>query len=129
MNCPSRTDEPEGTGMNQNPNALAADLTTREDLNGIANSRLLLRNTSQIKRTATDEPEPADAIGDKKGPVVRNGGAASQIPSLVGSGGRGGGGGGSWPRVTKVGSDARKVVMKFGHFVGPGMMVSCISNF
>lgn len=38
--CPSRTDEPyEGEGHNQSPNHLAADLTTNQDLNGIANSR------------------------------------------------------------------------------------------
>ncbi|CZR57022.1 probable manganese transport protein [Phialocephala subalpina] len=43
MNCPSRTEEPEGTGFNQNPSALSADLTTRNDLNGIANARELRR--------------------------------------------------------------------------------------
>lgn len=40
MNCPSRTDEPlEYDGKNQSPSALAADLTTRQDLNGIVNLR------------------------------------------------------------------------------------------
>ena len=40
MNCPSRTDEPAAhDGMNQNPSELAADVTTRQDLNGIVNSR------------------------------------------------------------------------------------------
>ncbi|KIW85555.1 hypothetical protein Z517_00947 [Fonsecaea pedrosoi CBS 271.37] len=41
MNCPSRTDdvELEHPTWNQNPPDLAADLTTRQDLNGIANSR------------------------------------------------------------------------------------------
>ena len=40
MNCPSRTDEqPMHDGHNQNPSALAADLTTRQDLNGIVNLR------------------------------------------------------------------------------------------
>ena len=40
MNCPSRTDEPpDHDGKNQNPSALAADLTTRQDLNGIVNLR------------------------------------------------------------------------------------------
>ena len=40
MNCPSRTDEPpEFDGKNQSPSALAADLTTRQDLNGIVNLR------------------------------------------------------------------------------------------
>ena len=41
MNCPSRNDEepPEHEGWNQNPSALAADLTTREDMNGVCNRR------------------------------------------------------------------------------------------
>jgi len=40
MNCPSRTDETiDHEGWNQNPSRLAADLTTRQDLNGITNSR------------------------------------------------------------------------------------------
>ncbi len=40
MNCPSRTDEPlESDGWNQSPEALSADLTTRQDLNGMANLR------------------------------------------------------------------------------------------
>lgn len=41
MNCPSRTDETdEREGWNQSPPALAADLTTRSDLNGIVNLRM-----------------------------------------------------------------------------------------
>jgi len=40
--CPSRTDEPlEGDGYNQSPPQLSGDLTTNQDLNGIANSREL----------------------------------------------------------------------------------------
>ncbi|KAL1958978.1 hypothetical protein VTO42DRAFT_3219 [Malbranchea cinnamomea] len=40
MNCPSRTDEsPLHPEWNQNPPFLPADLTTREDLNGIVNAR------------------------------------------------------------------------------------------
>lgn len=39
MNCPSRVDETLGhQGWNQNPPALAADTTTRQDLNGLVNS-------------------------------------------------------------------------------------------
>jgi metal iron transporter len=40
MNCPSRNDNTERhPDWNQNPNALSADLTTRQDLNGLANLR------------------------------------------------------------------------------------------
>ncbi|KAL6703795.1 hypothetical protein ACN47E_009094 [Coniothyrium glycines] len=43
MNCPSRTDDDVllNPGWNQNPPYFAADLTTCEDLNGIANAREL----------------------------------------------------------------------------------------
>ncbi|PVI01601.1 Zip-domain-containing protein [Periconia macrospinosa] len=43
MNCPSRTDEEIllNPGWNQNPPRFAADLTTCQDLNGIANAREL----------------------------------------------------------------------------------------
>ena len=40
MNCPSHTDEPAAhEGWNQSPSELAADVTTRQDLNGIVNLR------------------------------------------------------------------------------------------
>lgn len=43
MNCPSRTDEEVllNPTWNQNPPRFAADLTTCQDLNGIANAREL----------------------------------------------------------------------------------------
>lgn len=40
MNCPSRTDEPAAhENWNQSPSELAADVTTRQDLNGLVNLR------------------------------------------------------------------------------------------
>ena len=57
MNCPSRTDESAAhDGRNQNPSELAADVTTRQDLNGIVNSR-----TGQDSAT-----EAEDARGDSQ---------------------------------------------------------------
>lgn len=43
MNCPSRNDDDDlmNPGWNQSPPRFAADLTTCEDLNGIANAREL----------------------------------------------------------------------------------------
>ena len=57
MNCPSRPDEPAAhDGWNQNPSELAADVTTRQDLNGIVNSR-----------TGQDSAQEAeDARGDSQ---------------------------------------------------------------
>ncbi len=52
MNCPSRTDDfTEHEGWNQNPPRLAADLTTREDLNGMVNLR-----TQRNAGRAEDDP-------------------------------------------------------------------------
>ncbi|KAF2720151.1 natural resistance-associated macrophage protein [Polychaeton citri CBS 116435] len=55
MNCPSRTDtEPVvEDGYNQSPNALSRDLTTRSDMNGVANARLQ-RGHRIDDRNATD---------------------------------------------------------------------------
>ena len=72
MNCPSRNDEPpQHEGWNQNPSALAADLTTREDLNGTVNRRTNQDFSQQARDTRTDmdpkgsqddipKPEPND---------------------------------------------------------------------
>lgn len=57
MNCPSRTDEPlESDGWNQNPPALAADLTTRQDLNGISNLRTLRSSGIPLSEEEVSNP-------------------------------------------------------------------------
>jgi len=59
MNRPSRTDDDlEHPTWNQNPPFLAADLTTRQDLNGIANAR--------EQRNRRCNALPADAYGFNK---------------------------------------------------------------
>jgi hypothetical protein len=62
MNCPSRTDEDLlfHPGWNQSPPRFAADLTTCEDLNGIANARELgeadrLRSTRSLNPCQFEE--------------------------------------------------------------------------
>lgn len=63
MNCPSRTDDDVllNPTWNQNPPRFAADLTTCQDLNGIANARELgdadrMRSNAQIlRRCALEE--------------------------------------------------------------------------
>ena len=134
MNCPSRTDEPEGTGFNQSPNALAADLTTRQDLNGRANSRVLMRIAS---------PESEDVIEDALGDLrEREAGVDVQGKGMLGrtltraslnSGGRlreplGVPEGDSRMesscfRWKKCSRGVLEVVKKFGKFIGPGFMV------
>jgi metal iron transporter len=149
MNCPSRTDEPEGTGFNQNPNFLAEALTTRNDLSGIANSRLLRRNVTTdviIEHAAEGEPEPRHLPHRKKETetkteaIVMARGLTSQaghvqVPGMspidaVEDSGEDQSIGGRvrihWPRMAFM--RLRKVVMKFGKFLGPGFMVCALSN-
>jgi hypothetical protein len=60
MNCPSRTDDVESKhpGWNQNPPYLAADLTTCQDLNGIANAREVKAGGGEVNSMApVNEPD------------------------------------------------------------------------
>ena len=116
MNCPSRTDEPEGTGMNQSPPALAAALTTRADLNGMANSRVLRRSDEREPERIEEaiEGDSPDGNGIIKGGMVGGGDGPPE--------GRGEG------RVVRGLREMRDGLKKFSRFVGPGMMV-CFLHF
>lgn len=141
MNCPSRTEEPEGTGFNQNPSALSADLTTRNDLNGIANSRELRR----IPNTGIDgvvEPVPDGDIEKKKGGITNmravalvektserhvgeeSGTTMAMETFGLGPQSTGGSDGGYRGRFSHYLVKAKKTMITYGKFVGPGMMVS-----
>ena len=121
MNCPSPVHCPEGDGMNQNPNALSAALTTNQDLNGMVNLKVLKRLAPIDQLTEDDPFDEPDAQRDKV-TVVEEG--------QVGEGQAGEG-----QEIEPSGpedNDPRKpmskrlldVVMTFGKFVGPGFMVS-----
>ncbi|APA07928.1 hypothetical protein SS1G_00454 [Sclerotinia sclerotiorum 1980 UF-70] len=150
MNCPSRTDEPlEGDGYNQNPNALANDLTTREDLNGRANGRALRRSLEDEGVESINDL--VDDTGDGKVTGGENGAGGGAGGERGGGGGGRGGDGKSGhvvgPTVealdirdqsgTKRGSERscvniskeqlvkmKQVMVKFAKFVGPGFMVA-----
>ena len=135
MNCPSRTDELTDEGWNQSPPALAADLTTRSDLNGIANLRLqrdhlqpdaVERHESPEKEILEHERHPAvgrttatltDQVGgpqectDKRPQFVTKGSNPDQDANL--------------PKFA-AGFVRRsgQILLKFSKFVGPGFMVS-----
>lgn len=126
MNCPSRTEEPEGTGFNQNPSSLAADLTTRNDLNGIANARELRRiSSNEIRTMEEQEPdgnlpnEKKMVVGEKEGAWRGTSGESGQ-DVVTGNGGGGVGGGKAFATFMK----ARNAIMTFAKFIGPGFMVS-----
>jgi metal iron transporter len=136
MNCPSRTEEPEGTGFNQNPSSLSADLTTRNDLNGIANARVLRRiASSNVKSVAEHEP---DEIAARKKEIAEMaevaltgvGSHVGQRPAMssFGDGGADGQPMGAFGVSKQWIMRLRKVLMHFGKFVGPGFMVWNTSN-
>lgn len=63
MNYPSRTNElPEHDGQNQNPSALAADLTTTQDLNGMVNLRTNHDFGKEVEDAPTDSPRDSPQI-------------------------------------------------------------------
>ena len=135
MNCPSRTDEPEGTGFNQNPSALAADLTTRQDFNGIANSRILRRmQDSEIENKVLDDPDGALPKGEKGKEMAVEMKGDRHVATMPGFDGVresydiGGGshGTGAVSLSAKCFMRLRKVVVTFGKFVGPGFMVGTL---
>lgn len=64
MNCPSRTESPlDHPEWNQNPPLLNADLTTRQDLNGIANSRENKRGNTQTNTIDDPSLSPGGICG------------------------------------------------------------------
>jgi len=64
MNRPSRTeDDLVHPDWNQNPPFLAPDLTTRQDLNGIANARVQRSRCSAAGAFGLDDKYPGDLAG------------------------------------------------------------------
>ena len=145
MNCPSRTDEmPEADGHNQSPNALSNDLTTNQDLNGIANSRVLRGGDSLSIQSAGQTveadrvPQSVDPHGDQKLERITNTSAAiGQFPSGVPASPSRVGGSSSSPapssgspggspihRGSLIAARLKKVLLTFGKFVGPGFMIA-----
>ncbi|KAL3424503.1 metal ion transporter metal ion transporter [Phlyctema vagabunda] len=144
MNCPSRTDEPEGTGKNQQPNALAADLTTRQDLNGLANARLLRREMNidgiddatvletragtmpreeSLEKGRRAVPEYGHHVPPSTPTSTAMGANATELTAQ--EGGRGRGGGGNGPQIpTGWLMKMRKTMLTFFKFVGPGFMIA-----
>ncbi|KAH8666681.1 manganese transporter pdt1 [Xylariales sp. PMI_506] len=150
MNKTSRTDEPyEGDdGHNQSPNPLSNDLTTNQDLNGIANSRTrnsgsgsrIIDNSGQViievdkpildpDRSGAKAPNPAGVLIAAGQPPGKRGTDAQVLfeddfpaPSreVVKRS--------SGPFASGIGGSplqrVARVVVTFGKFVGPGFLVS-----
>ncbi|TPX25682.1 hypothetical protein DIZ76_011138 [Coccidioides immitis] len=150
MNCPSRTDNPsDNPGWNQSPPLLTADLTTRKDLNGMANMRVRkgkgtgpngteLNPGQDIPSKSPDEDEPGahsagkDAHGSTVGErevgleedVDNRRISSSSWPNFHGySGGAGSGNLGKFgPR--ELIHRLVKTLRKFGQFIGPGFLIA-----
>ena len=137
MNCPSRTDEPlESDGWNQNPPGLAADLTTREDLNGLVNRRT--QRDSDLRVGGEIAVDTLDPTSDPHAPRIDKSGAdmgksnegvreaplttlgTSLSPYTESQSGQQPSGAGFLGRFQNV----RNVLTTFTKFIGPGFMVS-----
>ncbi|KAL2005758.1 hypothetical protein VTN00DRAFT_10251 [Thermoascus crustaceus] len=131
MNCPSRTDPEilDHPDWNQNPPQLNADVTTRQDLNGIANSREQRDNAAKTKGAGDDsfpaEVQQVQDTGDAEpkekpsgevilattGPEQPN--CDSKSPRL--------------PFITMINGFFLRIiqsVIKFARFVGPGFLIA-----
>jgi metal iron transporter len=109
--------------MNQNPNSLAPALTTRQDLNGIVNSRVLKRMPS-IGQVIPDEPD--DGSSDPKRPPFETQNSLSRESRSAESAASAGAGEGRWRGIRVSGecfTRLRRVAITFSKFVGPGFMV------
>lgn len=130
MNCPSRTDNPNGReGWNQSPNLHAG--TTREDFNGMANTRVLRRidpgdpafidsdekvseaqrprkaSTAAVKITTMSTSQSVDENQVNPGALHCDDSSDNRMRSYLPS---------FFPKT-------RKVLATFIKFVGPGFMV------
>ena len=124
MNCPSRNDDTaDHPEYNQSPAALNSDLTTRQDLNGIANAREQRSHRSRGESDdealgATDATLPA---GHKRRKPMkpektdtdptRSKEAASRIQPVK-------------DRLHYCSQETWRVLVKYAQFVGPGFLIS-----
>ena len=131
MNCPSRTDDDlDHPSWNQNPSSFAADLTTRQDLNGIVSSRTKLGTDCTLVDGAENEVDDGYAKDRRPNahlPVASGGDVPDHEPPTE-------------PRKTRARTIGLRdllpskaptwlqrfgqILTKFGKFIGPGFMVA-----
>ncbi|PYH45268.1 NRAMP family metal ion transporter [Aspergillus saccharolyticus JOP 1030-1] len=132
MNCPSRTDDTlEHPDWNQNPSALNADVTTRSDFNGLANSKVHRRHASGMGGTTEEGISPMDhrphSLDGNETEIEEKcpGGVVSVAPGDHIPGGNSG------PPCRSLKSTLRSYpahvaqsLVKFGRFIGPGFLIA-----
>lgn len=135
MNCPSRNDEAlEHDGWNQSPNSLAGDLTTRSDLNGIANLRLRRENSHSDATSLGDALHREGDVRDEKDSSYEKSPPSCQPPgNLIESDRVRFTVSINEQQITELPSSADfkgvlrrtgHILSKFGRFIGPGFMIS-----
>ncbi|RDW60461.1 NRAMP family metal ion transporter [Aspergillus mulundensis] len=132
MNCPSRTDDTlEHPGWNQNPPPLNADATTREDFNGMANSKVHRGHTTGVGEgggiSVTESPSPAPDSRDE--PPLKAGTAGGAISAYSGHQPERNSDSlrrvfSSFPHISTIPSRVIQSLVKFARFVGPGFLVA-----
>lgn len=134
MNCPSRTDPDTlaHPGYNQNPPLLNADLTTRNDLNGVANSKVRRSHASGTAGVAGEDTlsvetrhhaqqeEKNAPNGTKPGEVISTASGSEMQPERSSGS----------PRqpfkkllISAIHYPAQSLA-KFARFVGPGFLIA-----
>ncbi|KAL4881710.1 natural resistance-associated macrophage protein-domain-containing protein [Aspergillus karnatakaensis] len=131
MNCPSRTDDTlQNPGWNQNPPPLNADATTREDFNGMANSKVYRGHTASgigdegIVVTERPTPQDGDETARKtSAPGGAISASAGQQPARNSES----------PRrpfesfsisISSYYTRIIQTIVKFSRFVGPGFLIA-----
>ncbi|KAL4788172.1 natural resistance-associated macrophage protein-domain-containing protein [Aspergillus varians] len=129
MNCPSRTDDTlQHPGWNQNPPPLNADATTREDFNGMANSKVYRRRTSGVGDGRVSVTECPSPIPDSDEPGPKAGATGGAVSAYSGHQPERNS---ESPRrpflpfpISSLSSRVVQTIVKFGRFIGPGFLVA-----
>ncbi|KAL4821762.1 natural resistance-associated macrophage protein-domain-containing protein [Aspergillus spinulosporus] len=132
MNCPSRTDDTLGhPGWNQNPPPLNADATTREDFNGMANSKVRRGHISGLGEgggiSVLESPFPVPNNRDES--ALKAGGAGEAVSAYSGHQPERNSDSPrrsflAFPHISSIPARIFQSLVKFARFVGPGFLVA-----
>ena len=133
MNYPSRTeDDLMHPDWNQNPPTFAADLTTRQDLNGIANARTRLDTEDDLKEEVEDRighDLSRDRPPSSSSPTTPSDGMSghaqpkAQFTQAKGAGHSEAASQTTWKSTLSL-QHLGQILLKYSKFVGPGFMVA-----
>jgi metal iron transporter len=128
MNCPSRNDDTDKhPHWNQTPPALTADLTTRADLNGIANTRELDQAVDASQSDKGEEKSISDAAisGADRLPGATEKMEPEEHASTTSGGQQQRRSATSLPDI--ISRRARRlieIITKYSQFIGPGFLIA-----